>query len=537
MLSEFFEFSQTSTNQLVGHYDARLVILSYLVAVFASYVALDLTARLREAGTTITHRLLWLIGGSIAMGAGIWSMHFIGMLSFSIPTIKLRYDLIWTGLSLVVAIFASGFALLLLQISRINFLHFVTGGVILGLAIASMHYSGMEALWIILNIRYLPDLFLLSIAIAIVASIAALWLAIKSSRVVLRVRNRVKLISAIIMGIAICGMHYTGMAASIFTLCTNPQINGAISLDPAFLATVIASVTFIILGVAFFASSYKESLNQEQFEKARQLGMAEIAASTLHNVGNVLNSVNVSAHTVSEKIASSKLNGLDKLSMLLNENKQNLTQFFTEDMRGKKIVEYLNNLTEYRQEEQRLLTTEMIELNKNLQMIKDIISTQQDLSKTAQIEQVTSINDLLDEALLITGLKFSNNICINKHYGDLKTVKLDKIKLLQVFVNLLRNAKDALMESAQTEKHILIHTAMLNNEKILIEITDNGIGISPKNLNRIFNYGFTTKASGHGFGLHTSALAINTLGGEIKAYSKGPGTGTQFTIKLESHAL
>lgn len=533
---DFFQTQAIPADQYIGHYDLRLVLLSYMVAVCASYIALDLTGRLRDHNNTPASTLLWLIGGSVAMGAGIWSMHFIGMLSFTIPGLVLQYDFFWTLLSLIVAIIASGFALFLLKQSIINVIHLAAGGIILGLAIASMHYTGMAGMLITLNIRYLPSLFLLSIFVAIVASEAAILLALKSSSVILRLRNRIKIASAIIMGVAICGMHYTGMAASIFTPLCNGVVNNAAALDPTILSMAIATVTFIILGVAFFASSYKEALNQEQFEKARQLGMAEISASVLHNVGNVLNSVNVSAETISEKNSSSKLIALNKLCSLLNEHKENLGEFITQDPRGVKTLEFLNKLSDYWKEEQQSIQDETKILLKNIIIIKDIISTQQNLSKMTEIEQNISLHELLDEALLITGFELKKDIAVEKNYGNIGTIKVDKIKLLQIVVNLLRNAKDALIASSNQNKHLKVKTSLVNN-KVLIEISDNGIGISPANLNKIFNYGFTTKKSGHGFGLHACALAMNELGGEIQVSSEGLEKGATFSLFLPCRQL
>lgn len=532
MISQFFQTVAIPANHFTGYYDYRLVVLSFLVAIFASYIALDITGRLKDISNTIAVSLLWLIGGAIAMGAGIWSMHFIGMLSFTIPGLTLRYDLFWTVLSLLVAILASGFALYLFQVSKIRIEHYIAGGVILGLAIASMHYTGMEAMLITLNIRYLPILFFTSILIAVIASEAALWFALKSNQVVLKVRNRIKIFSAIIMGFAICGMHYTGMAASVFTpLCTPSLITGPSALDPAHLSMNIAGVTFIILSIAFLASTYKESLNQQQFERARQLGMAEISASVLHNVGNVLNTVNVSANIVTEKNLSSKLIGLEKLSVLLSENKHDLNAFFTNDPRGMQAIEFIIKLAEYWREEQKNISEEMSRLNKNIDLIKEIIMTQQELSKVTEFEQVVSINALMDEVTLITGLNTREDIIIKRYYGKINNIRTDKVKLLQVMVNLLRNARDALLESLNKDKMIVIKTA-IKKDRVVIEISDNGVGIQQKNLNKIFNYGFTTKSSGHGFGLHNSALALNAIGGEIHATSAGQGKGTTFIIEL-----
>lgn len=532
LTTKFFQLLPLASNQLFGAYDSRLVLMSYLVAVFASYIALDMTARLRDRNNTQVTSLLWLIGGSIAMGAGIWSMHFIGMLSFSIPGLTLQYDLFWTGISLLVAIVASGFALFLLKSSIFNVIHLVAGGVILGLAIASMHYTGMEGMLITLNIRYLPGLFLLSILIAIVASEAAICLAINSTRVIQKLRTRMKVISALIMGFAICGMHYTGMAASVFTpLCTTTLSKNG-SLDPTILAMTIAAVTFVILCVAFFASTYKEASNQQQFERARQLGMAEISASVLHNVGNVLNSVVVSANTIAETNASSKFSSLEKLSNLLNEHKKDLPVFLTEDPRGSKVLDFLSSLVKYQKKENELISDEIHSLMNKVNLITEIISTQQSLSKTSSFENIISINELIDEAILITGLDLKKEISVRRKYDSINSIVTDKVKLLQVLVNLIRNAKDALNASNIHDKYISIKSVILNKNKIVISISDNGVGIASKNLDKIFNYGFTTKESGHGFGLHSSALAVSELGGEIRVKSDGHGKGATILVEL-----
>lgn len=528
----FFQSQSLPLNYYIGNYDYRLVLLSYVVAVFASYIALDLTGRLRDVNNTKASIILWLVGGSIAMGAGIWSMHFIGMLSFTIPGITLQYDIFWTTLSLIVAIIASAFALYLLKRNVINVIHLAAGGIILGLGIASMHYTGMAAMLITLDIRYLPSIFLLSILVAIVASEAAIVLALKSNTVILRLRNRIKIASAIIMGLAICGMHYTGMAASIFTPLCNVAPKFSESFDPTILAMTIAAVTFIILTVAFVASSYKEAINQQQFEKARQLGMAEISASVLHSVGNVLNSVNVSVETIAEKNSTSQLTGLKKLSTLLKEHKDDLGEFVTRDPRGLKALDFLDKLASYWEEEQQWIHKEIGTLIKNIQLIKDTISTQQSLSKTMEMIQIVSIDELLDEALLITGLNMKKEISIEKHYEKVDAVLMDKVKFLQILVNLLANAKESLMESTNQNKHLIVKLSVIKGNTILIEISENGIGILPENINKIFNYGFTTKQSGHGFGLHTSAITANQLGGEILVKSEGFEKGATFSLYI-----
>lgn len=535
MFSSFFQTAALPLDQYYGQYNLYLVFLSFMVASAASYIALNLTAQLRDISNTLVNKWLWLVGGSVAMGAGIWSMHFIGMLSFSIPGLALQYDLFWTGLSLVVAIIASFFALWLFQTPALRIEHYIAGGTILGVAIASMHYTGMEAMLISLNIHYLPLLFITSIVIAIVASEAAIWLALKSTLVIPRIRSRIKFISALIMGIAICGMHYTGMASSVFTpLCAFPSIYAAKGMDQTYLSIAIAGVTFVILGIALLASMYRESMNLQMVEHARQLGMAEISASVLHNVGNVLNSVGISTDILTDKILHSKLQKLENVAEMLNAHKADLATYLTKDPKGRKIIEFISLLAVYWHEEQQAKAQELTLLQKNIDLITEIISTQQSLSKQTAIEQMVSVNELLDEALLIVGFPLKSEILINKSYDKISPIRVDKSKLLQILVNLLKNAKDAVLESSRIDKVITITTRTLKQHYIQIEITDNGIGILPEHVNKIFIYGFTTKKSGHGFGLHASAIDLNNLGGKIQVHSEGFNQGATITVELLS---
>lgn len=253
----WFQSGPVPADAILGTYNFRLVALSYVIAVLASYVALDLTGQLR-AEKTRRLKLFWLLGGAFAMGAGIWSMHFIGMLAFIMP-MSMRYDLSWTGASMVVAILASAFALYLLQTEGRPFISMALGGVILGIGIAAMHYMGMEAMADHLNIRYLPGLFAVSILIAIVASEAALWLMLQSNRGSYRQQLPLKIISALVMGAAICGMHYTGMAAAVFTPLRHINDAGKV-LEPYMLAFYITGITGVIICIALIVSTYKQLL-------------------------------------------------------------------------------------------------------------------------------------------------------------------------------------------------------------------------------------------------------------------------------------
>lgn len=531
MLANFFQFGPIPANQMTGYYDLGLVLLSYLVAFTASYIALDITGRLRDIGNTKLTDTLWLFGGSLAMGAGIWSMHFIGMLAFIMP-MPMSYDAGWTFFSMLIAVLASGFALLLLKTREIHIRRLALGGILLGLAIASMHYTGMEAMRVNMNIHYLPGIFCLSIIIAIIASEAALWLALKSNQGTFKARIKLKFISALIMGAAICGMHYTGMAAAIFTPLSTKELTHH-SMEPQFLSSIVAIVSFIILSIAFIASSYKEITNLRALAVARQKGMAEVASSVLHNIGNVLTSLNVSASMIMEKIIKSELKGLLDVNELLTRHKNDLITFISQDKNAANLALYIQELTIHWQTEQELLTTELKKLSNNIQHIKDIIAKQQDISGSSNMEELVDISEVLDSALAIMGINFENHkIKFTKEYKKLHPVLVDKVKLIQIIINLIRNAKDALIESKTNERTLILRVTHSKKEFFCIQVIDNGMGVAPENQVRIFAYGFTTKAEGHGYGLHASAIAANEMGGALKMKSQGIGHGSTFSIEL-----
>lgn len=197
---------------LVGSYTPSLVMISVLIAVLASYTALDLAGRVASAKGRAVH--CWIAGGAIAMGIGIWSMHFIGMLAFVLP-FKLGYDIPLTLCSLLIAMLSSGFALWLVNQPQMPVLQWGLGALFMGLGISAMHYTGMAALRMQPGIDYDPGLFGLSLIVAVSASGAALWIAFRLRHGAPRV-HLVRAGAAVIMGLAIVGMHYTGMAAAGF---------------------------------------------------------------------------------------------------------------------------------------------------------------------------------------------------------------------------------------------------------------------------------------------------------------------------------
>lgn len=534
-MSIFLNFFQTAPpDQLTGTYNTQLVILSYIVATGASYVALDITNRMRDVYMSRLSSFLWLLGGSFAMGAGIWSMHFIGMLAFIMP-MPMAYDPLLTAFSMIIAIIASGIAFSLLSSKTIKFPFLILGGVFLGFSIAAMHYVGMAAMEISMNIYYLPGLFLLSILIAVVASEVALYLALlSSSKREIKARELLKVGSALIMGAAICGMHYTGMAAAIFTPLHHAVHDGSGVVDPYILATTIAVVTIFIMGIAVSISSFQARLNANALHIARQAGMAEVASSVLHNVGNVLNSVNISASMIESALKNIDLNNLERLNRLLDDNKEDLGRYISEDPKGKIIPEFLSNLTKYWQDQYHSLQNEISSLVKNVQHIKDVIAMQQTLCGEKSFEELASIDEVIEEALTVVAINFERHkIRIKREYAKLEPAYIDRLKVVQILINLIRNSSEALSDvQKQKNKFILFKIGLSNADKFFIQIIDNGVGITAHQMPKIFSHGYTTKSKGHGFGLHASAIAADDMLGDLSVKSDGVGKGAIFTLIL-----
>jgi len=237
---------------MLGTYNFWLAALSLAVATLASYTALDLAGRITLMKQTRL-RHAWLAGGAAAMGIGIWSMHFVGMLAFSLP-IALGYDIPITGYSLLIAILVSYFALYAIAQTKLSPLRLLSGGVLMGLGIAGMHYTGMAAMRMQPAIHYDPPWFAASIAIAIAASIAALWIAQTLSVERTRYLIAKRIAAAWVMGIAITGMHYTGMAAAEFS--PGAICRAADGMDTSWLVTTVALFTVVILSVTLILSRF-----------------------------------------------------------------------------------------------------------------------------------------------------------------------------------------------------------------------------------------------------------------------------------------
>jgi signal transduction histidine kinase len=256
-------------------------------------------------------------------------------------------------------------------------------------------------------------------------------------------------------------------------------------------------------------TSELEKIQQELLIRARYVGMAEVATNVLHNVGNVLNSVNISVESVNIKFINSKINDIQKISNLINEHKNDLPIFLTKDPKGVLLPAYIEKIANYWKNEHAELTAELKELADNVNHIKEIIAKQQSLAGTSSLVQNLDINLLLEDAIKMTRISLeAHKILLQREFQSLPPVIIDKVKLLQLIINLLTNAKAALIASLNPNKILTIRSISNSPDKFSIVVSDNGIGIAPENLPRIFSHGFTTKTRSSSF-LSTNSFLPN----------------------------
>lgn len=266
---------------------------------------------------------------------------------------------------------------------------------------------------------------------------------------------------------------------------------------------------------------------------ARQAGMAEIATNVLHNVGNVLNSVNISSDLITRKLRSSKAQGLGKAMQMINEHPHDLGAFLSEDAKGKLLPGYLNQLVVAIAQEQQEMLDELNQMNKSVDHIKDIVATQQSYAGASSMTEPLLINELLEDALRMNaGALTRHHVTVVREYADVPQVMGDKHRLLLILINLISNAKYAMSDLSNRPRTMTLAVKIVDDGFLEISVKDDGEGIAPENMTRIFAHGFTTRKEGHGFGLHSCALAAIEMNGRLTAHSDGPGKGALFTLQI-----
>jgi two-component system sensor kinase FixL len=280
----------------------------------------------------------------------------------------------------------------------------------------------------------------------------------------------------------------------------------------------------------------QEELHRVHLELARSAhlaGKAEVATDVLHNVGNVLTALNGSANLVLERLKASKVPFLGKTVALLPTSAAELGQFFATDAKGRQIRDYLGLLGETLERERAEMTAEMRTVDQQLEHVKSIVARQQAFAHTSGTVEIVQVEQLIADALQMSSVSLQRHaIEVATEIAALPPMQLDRHKLIEILTNFIANSRQALHMTASDRKRIVVRAFRNDHGKLQIDVVDNGVGIAPEHLHRLFSYGFTTKRDGHGFGLAGSLLAARSIGGVARGHSDGPGTGATFTVEI-----
>ncbi|MDZ8051579.1 MAG: MHYT domain-containing protein [Aulosira sp. ZfuVER01] len=553
-----------------GVYDFRLLILSVAIALLAAYTALDLAGQVR---TSLGYaRIGWLIGGAIAMGTGIWSMHFVGMLAFCLP-IPVKYDVYTVLISILAAILASGCALFVVSREVMSIPNLLGGSLLMGLGITTMHYTGMAAMHLSASIHYNYLLVGISVAIAFIVSLVALWLAFHLPDRSTSAHRKQKIISAIVMGAAIPIVHYTGMAATSFHVTAVADISSVMTFDSSVLSTTIGIVTFAILGLALLislettamertvalANLEREIAQRQQVEKLLQIEQARKLEQALQEL----------QQTQAKLVHTEKISSLGQLVAGVAHEVNNPVSFISGNLSHahQYVQDLIGLLNLYRLKfsnpgieiEKQIKTIELEYLLEDLpkmissmklgtDRIKEIMESLRSFSRVDGTDKKTAdIHQGINTTLMILQhrLKAQPNrpaIQVVKHYGNLPQLECYVGQLNQVFMNLIANAIDALEESNSDKSFadILEHPNVItistskDDGYVTISIADNGTGMPEEVRRRLFDPFFTTKVEGKGTGLGLAIsyqIITDIHGGSLQCVSP-LGKGTEFIIQI-----
>jgi sensor domain CHASE-containing protein len=293
-----------------------------------------------------------------------------------------------------------------------------------------------------------------------------------------------------------------------------------------------------ILAREFDSMLEKLALSREAVVKAaRSAGMSEIATGILHNVGNVLNSVNVSAALVVERVRTSKITKLVRLGEMVEEQGERLGEFIATHPKGKHVGPYITEVAKLMTVERESVLDELSNLNRGIEHIRQLVNSQQGFAGHNELRESTDIAAVIDQAnaLAEQATPEGGAISVERDYAPLGRVSIDRHKLTEILVNLITNARQSMEKARVADPRLRLVLAEVRG-RLRIQVADNGLGIPAENLSKIFQHGFTTKTDGHGFGLHSAANAAAEMHGHLSAESRGPGAGATFTLDLPLEA-
>lgn len=287
-----------------------------------------------------------------------------------------------------------------------------------------------------------------------------------------------------------------------------------------------------VLGTEFdHLMDHLDQSRRKLTEAAHQAGMAELAGEILHNIGNAANSLNCSVAKLETRISESKINGLNRSVTLLRENSKNLEHFFLKDPRGPRLVQYLLDVNDAIQAERAENQGEIDRIRNTAHHISEIIHAQQAFAKRTDFRQEIDLQSLISQAVAINQqLIQSMGVRLVKNVPDLPELMLNRNKITQILVNMIRNGLQAMQDRSPDQRLLKIHCRLLDQRDLEIEVSDTGIGFDEHTQAKLFTHGFSTKTTGNGLGLHYCANAMREIGGSISASSPGPGLGATFRI-------
>jgi PAS domain S-box-containing protein len=281
------------------------------------------------------------------------------------------------------------------------------------------------------------------------------------------------------------------------------------------------------------AQAELDASQKQLMEASRRAGMAEIATNVPHNVGNILNSVAVSAGMVRAALRTSRAKGLKQAVQMMDGHADGLGDFLASDEKGRLLPAYLRDISLALQHEQEDMIAELEHLNRGIDHIRDVVTMQQSYASRAGAVAPVRINELVEDAVRINEPKLArDNVTVVREVGAVPKAQLDRARVLQILVNLIGNASDAVRASTAGARRITVRADAAPGNRLRLSVRDEGEGISEVNLTRIFAHGFTTRKHGHGFGLHSCVQAAAEMSGTLAVYSEGPGRGATFTLEL-----
>lgn len=522
---------------ITGSYDYSEVTKSILISIGASYAALDLAGRV--ASSSGRARTAWLLGGAIAMGIGVWAMHFKALLAFHLP-VPVEYY--WPSVlaSLLLAILASAVALYVASRQKMGPVEAIAGSVIVGGGVAGMYYVGIAAMRLPANIRFSPLLAAVSVLLGILFSLLALLMAF-DLREETRWGARRRLGSATVMGVAVCSMQYTGMAALKFTPGLPPNLSRAVSISPLF-NDGVAIVTLIVLVAASVTSSVDrraeaqvQRLNQDLERRvAQRTSQLEAVNQSLRNeivererTEEALQKAQDDLARVTHVVAMGEL-----ATTIAHEINQPLAAIVTNANFG------LHELAVEGQKFQKLREA-IVEIANEGAWASAVISRIRALLQKGAPQRVElDINHVIEEVTILLRARLTRNrVSLRIDLGaDLPRLIGDRVQLQQVLINLVMNGIDAMVTVTDRPRELLIMSAR-HTHGVLVQVQDSGAGFDPEQADRIFEPFFTTKREGVGMGLSISRSIVESHGGRLSAESSSEGALFQFTLSAKNNDI